>query len=75
MRKHHTSLQKGQPTIGVSCKLLEYIIVSNLPDHLDLYNILVDCQHGFQSRSCEIQLVTFVNEILENMEKGTQTDV
>ena len=43
----------------ICCKLLEHIIVSNILKHLDLHNILVDCQHGFRAkRSCETQLLT-----------------
>ena len=36
------------------CKILEHVIVSNVPKHLDHHKILSDCQHGF----CETQLVT-----------------
>ena len=57
-------------------KLLEHIIVSNMMNHLESNSILVDCQHGFQQeRSCETQLVTFVNELLEAMNNGIETDV
>ena len=45
-------------------------------NHLEGNNILVDCQHGFrQRRSCETQLVTFVNELLESLHNGIETDV
>ena len=44
-------------------------------NHLEDNNILVDCQHGFwQRRSCETQLVTFVNELLESLHNGIETD-
>ena len=45
-------------------------------NHLESNSILVDCQHGFrQEWSCETQLVTFVNELLEAMNNGIETDV
>jgi len=47
-------------------------------NHLESNSILVDCQHGFrQERSCEthVQLVTFINELLEAMNNGIETDV
>ena len=44
--------------------------------HLDQYNILVDCQHGFRSkRSCETQLRTLSHELLNNLHTGKQTDL
>jgi hypothetical protein len=44
--------------------------------HLDQYNILVDCQHGFRSkRSCETQLLTLSHELLNNLHTGQQTDL
>jgi len=45
-------------------------------NHLETYSILVDYQHGFrQERSSETQLVTFVNELLETMNNGIETDM
>ena len=44
-------------------------------NYLESNSILVDYQHGFrQERSCETQLVTFVNELLEAMNNGIETD-
>ena len=33
----------------ISCKVLEHFIVSQMRDHMEQHNILVDCQHGFRS--------------------------
>ena len=45
-------------------------------NYLESNSILVDCQHGFrQERSCETQLMTFINELLEAMSNGIETDV
>ena len=53
----------------ICCKPLEHILVSNINKHLALDSILADCQHGFQSqRSCEIQLLQFVNDIISNLD-------
>jgi hypothetical protein len=48
----------------------------NILKHLDLHNILVDCQHGFRAkRSCETQLLTLSHELLSNLHSGVQTDL
>ena len=53
----------------ICCKTLEHILVSNIHNHLTLDSILADCQHGFRSqRSCEIQLVQFVHDIISNLD-------
>ena len=42
----------------------------------DFHNILYQLQHGFRSkRSCEAQMIEFVDDINNNMSKGKQTDV
>ena len=44
--------------------------------HLTKHNILYALQHGFcDKRSCESQLIEFVNDIAFNMQKGHQNDV
>ena len=60
----------------VLCKLLEHIVASNLIGHLDNNGILYDLQHGFRSkRSCETQLVMFLEDLLRNTIEGQQTDL
>ena len=57
------------------CKLLEHVVAKDLLTHLDNNKILSDTQHGFrQSRSCETQLVQFVDELLQHMCDGKQID-
>ena len=61
---------------SVCSKLLEHIKVKHIIKHLELYDILTDCQHGFRSRrSCETQLLTFIQDIARNMVHGGQTDI
>lgn len=60
----------------ITAKILEHIIVSNIMKHLEVNQILVDSQHGFRNkRSCETQLVEFVQELTNNTAEGLQTDV
>jgi hypothetical protein len=61
---------------SVACKLLEHIICRHLRNHLELYNILTDRNHGFRSgHSCETQLLTTTNDFLESFDAGSQVDV
>ena len=44
--------------------------------HLTKQNILYPLQHGFRDkRSCESQLIEFVNDIAFNVQKGHQNDL
>jgi hypothetical protein len=44
--------------------------------HADRNNILYPLQHGFRSkRSCETQLLEFVDDVSSNMSSGKQTNV
>ncbi len=65
--------------VSLTCivsKIMEHIITSNIMKHANEHNILYKRQHGFRSKlSCETQLVEFINDTIENMSHGTQTDV
>ena len=44
--------------------------------HADKYNILYPFQHGFRKfRSCETQLIEFIDDVTRNLDDGKQTDV
>ncbi len=44
--------------------------------HLEKHNILYDLQHGFRpSRSCETQLISFLQTITKSNNDNTQTDI
>jgi hypothetical protein len=44
--------------------------------HTDKYNILYPFQHGFRKfRSCEAQLIEFIDDVNRNLDDGKQTDV
>jgi len=57
-------------------KVLEHIISSHLMKHLENNNLLYEFQHGFQrNRSCETQLVSFINDLGKSYDNSKQTDV
>ena len=60
----------------IVCKLMEHIVVSSVMQHFEAHNLLNDRQHGFRrGRSCESQLLEFVEELTTNLESGKQTDI
>ena len=62
---------------SILCKTLsEEHIVTNVVSHMDKYNLLYDLQHGFHSkRYCETQLVTLIEDLMQNSIAGSQTDL
>ena len=59
----------------ILCKSMEHIIASNLTRHFSKYNIVYDLQHGFRERrSCETQLIEFVEDLTRSLIEGKQTD-
>ena len=55
----------------ICCKIMEHIMT-----YLENNNILYDLQHGFRkSRSCELQLLQFIQEFSKNNNKNIQTDL
>ena len=60
----------------IICKLLEHVVTSSIMKHLEYNNILYDLQHGFRSsRSCETQLVSFIQDLAKSSDKNIQTDL
>ena len=60
----------------ICCKIQEHILTSSILKHLDEYDILTDCQHGFRARrSCERQLLTLANELVSGLDKRQQHDL
>ena len=58
------------------CKLMEHILASHIRKHTNDHNILYGLKPGFrEGRSCETQLVEFINDLAYNMQNGGQTDV
>ena len=60
---------------SIPCKVLEHILTGATMTHLESHNIITLRQHGFRKRrSCETQLLEFVDEV-SMMERGIPTDV
>ena len=60
----------------ICCKILEHVVVSSIMTHADTHNILYPLQHGFRRfRSCETQLLEFIDDVSKNIEHSTQTDI
>jgi hypothetical protein len=55
---------------------MEHVITKHILNHLENNSLLYDLQHGFRhSRSCETQLLSFVQELAANSDKNIQTDL
>ena len=60
----------------IASKVMEHIICSSLMRHAGQNGIFYALQHGFRDRrSCETQLLEFVQDVVTNMQDGLQTDV
>ena len=60
----------------ILCKVMEDIVVSHIMKHTQMNNILYHFQHGFRNkRSCETQLLEFIDDVAKNMDNGVQTDL
>ena len=73
---HYVNYYMYKLRLLVPCKILEHIIARNIMQHAEENNILYPLQHGFRkSRSCETQLIEFVDDISKNLQEGRQTDI
>ena len=74
--KHKASNYRPVSLTSLCCKIQEHIVTSNVLKHLDEYEILTDCQHGFRARgSCETQLLTLAHELIQGLDKKHQHDL
>ena len=74
--QNHTRINRPVSLTNICCKIQEHILISNILKHLDEYNILADCQHGFRARrSCETQLLTLADELVSGLDKSQQHDI
>ena len=56
-------------------KVMEHTLFSNIMQHLDKNSILMDAQHRFRNEhSCEIQLITIIEDMAFNLSSSTQID-
>jgi hypothetical protein len=74
--KHLPENYKPVSLASVTCKILEHIICRHLLKHMEKNKILTNLNHGFRSRySCETQLITTINDFLQEHDKGQQVDI
>ena len=60
---------------SICSKLIEHIIFSNVMDHYENNNVLVDVQHGFRpGRSCETQLLITAQDLNKSLDNKEQVD-
>ena len=59
----------------IVCKIMEHIVTSHIMSHCESCNILSEEQHGFRrGRSCETQLLGYVDEVSRQLEERSQVD-
>jgi hypothetical protein len=61
---------------SVCCKIMEHVLASSIMRHGEDNGILYQLQHCFRrNRSCETQLIEFIDDLTKNLQEGLQTDV
>lgn len=74
--KHKPANYRPISLTCICCKLMEHIVTSHIMKHLESNKILYDLQHGFRhSRSCETQLLSFIQELQSTNNSNAQTDL
>ena len=59
----------------VPCKMFEHIVCTNIMAHLDEHKLLSNNQHAFRKNcSCEIQLITVINDWSKILDARGQVD-
>ena len=59
----------------VVCKLMERIIRNMIVDHMESNNLFAKQQHGVRAgRSCTTQLLEFMEEVTEAIDRGEEVD-
>ena len=60
----------------ILCKVLESLIRDKVIDHLNLYKLIKDTQHGFvKNRSCLTNLLVFLEEVTNYVDSGYPVDI
>ena len=73
---HYTKFQLHSRDNIFPINTLPYIVGSKIMNHGEDNNILYPLQHGFRrSRSCETQLIEFIDDLTSNLDKGQQVDI
>ena len=60
----------------ILCKVQESLIRDKVIEHLDLYKLIKDTQHGFvKNRSCLTNLLFFLEEVTNYIDSGYPVDI
>ena len=60
----------------ICCKIMEHVLASQIMSHGEKNKILYPLQHGSRrGRSCETQLIEFIDDLSKNLQNNQQTDV
>ena len=61
---------------SICCKVLEHVIHSHIMHHFDNHSVITNRQHGFRQRhSCESQLILTTNDLVQSLDRRSQTDM
>ena len=75
-QKYQTENYRPISLTTVCCKIMEHVIASQIMNNGEQNNILYPLQHGFRrGRSCETQLIEFIDDLSNNLQNNQQTDV
>ena len=75
-QKYQTENYRPISLTSVCCKIMEHVIASQIMNHGEMNNILYPLQHGFRrGRSCETQLIEFIDDLSNNLHNNQQTDI
>ena len=61
---------------SVPCKIMESIMRDKMVDHLLVNKLIQNSQHGFmQKKSCTTNLLEFLENVTENLDRGVPMDI
>ena len=74
--KHNASNYRPISLTSICCKVMEHILCHSIMKHLEENQILSNFQYGFRpAHSCEVQLLTLVEEIHHSLDCHHQVDL
>ena len=61
---------------SILCKILESMIKDKIVEHLQVFNLINDSQHGFmKGRSCLTNLLEYLETVTKLLDEGVPVDV
>ena len=61
---------------SVCCKVMEQVLKDSIVEHLNRNGLIRKSQHGFiRGRSCTTNLISFMDKIMEALDKGEPVDI